>query len=140
MTDLPLTGGCACGTVRFEVSEPPIDAIYCHCTRCQRRTGTAASMSVVIEPGSMTIQQGEDAIGEWQPEGGKPKAFCGNCGGALWAVADRETGVYAIRMAAFDSDPGIRASCRQHVASAAVWEPIPDDGVPRHERARPYAV
>ena len=43
MTDLPLTGGCNCGAVRFEVTEPLVAASYCHCKRCQRRSGAAAS-------------------------------------------------------------------------------------------------
>jgi len=46
-----LTGGCMCGGVRFEVDEPLVSASYCHCTRCQRRTGTAASASARIAPG-----------------------------------------------------------------------------------------
>ena len=37
------TGGCVCGGVRYEVTEPFVSSNYCHCTRCQRRTGTAAS-------------------------------------------------------------------------------------------------
>ncbi len=41
MTDLPLTGGCNCGAVRFEVTERLVAASYCHCN-CQRR-GAAAS-------------------------------------------------------------------------------------------------
>ncbi len=40
----PLTGGCLCGGVRYEVSAPLVSAGYCHCTRCQRRTGTAAAV------------------------------------------------------------------------------------------------
>jgi len=39
----------------------------------------------------------------------------------------------AIRMGAFDGDPGVRPSFRMFVASAAVWEPIPDDGLPRYD-------
>jgi hypothetical protein len=38
----------------------------------------------------------------------------------------------SIRMGVFDQDPGIRPDVRQFVAYAAVWEPIPDDGLPRH--------
>jgi hypothetical protein len=38
----------------------------------------------------------------------------------------------SIRMGAFDGDPGIRPSFRQFVTYAAPWEPIPDDGLPRH--------
>jgi hypothetical protein len=36
-----------------------------------------------------------------------------------------------VRMGAFDGDPGVRPGGRVHVASAAVWEPIPEDGIVR---------
>ena len=39
---LPLTGGCGCGAVRFEITAPLVSAVYCHCTRCQRRSGAGA--------------------------------------------------------------------------------------------------
>jgi hypothetical protein len=39
----PLRGGCLCGAVRFELTAPLLSAGYCHCTRCQRRTGTGSS-------------------------------------------------------------------------------------------------
>ena len=38
-----LTGGCGCGAIRYEIDAPLTGGGYCHCTRCQRRTGTAAS-------------------------------------------------------------------------------------------------
>jgi hypothetical protein len=45
--------------------------------------------------------------------------------------------IIAVRMGAFDGDPGIRPTFRQYVAYAAPWEPIPDDGLPRYDEARP---
>ena len=39
----PLRGGCGCGAVRFEIRAPFIAAWYCHCHRCQHRTGTSCS-------------------------------------------------------------------------------------------------
>jgi hypothetical protein len=41
----------------------------------------------------------------------------------------------SVRLGAFDCDPGVRPSVRQFVADAAVWEPIPDDGLPRHDES-----
>ena len=41
-----------------------------------------------------------------------------------------------IRMGTFDTDPGVRPSVRSFVAYAAPWEPIPDDGLPRHPESR----
>ena len=62
-----LTGGCNCGAVRFEITEPLFGARYCHCTRCQRRTGTAASANATVVPGSFRIVSGEAALKAWKP-------------------------------------------------------------------------
>jgi hypothetical protein len=53
-----LTGGCLCGGVRYEIDEPLVSASYCHCTRCQRRTGSGASAQARIEPGSLRVVAG----------------------------------------------------------------------------------
>ena len=49
MPEPSVSGGCLCGGVRFELSEPATDAGYCHCTRCQRRTGGASSAQARID-------------------------------------------------------------------------------------------
>ncbi len=131
-----LTGGCLCGGVRFELMEPPAAASYCHCTRCQRRTGTASSAQVRIVPGSLRVLEGEELVRSYQPPDGFAKAFCTACGSALWSI-DPEGNVSGVRLGAFDGDPGVRPSYRQYVAYAAVWEPIPDDGLERFPERRP---
>ena len=132
-----LTGGCLCGAVRFEVTERLVSAGYCHCTRCQRRTGTAASAQARILPGSLRILAGEEVVRVFAPPDGFPKAFCSNCGSALWSQNPDDAQVASVRLGAFDGDPGIRPSYRQFVAYAAPWEPIPDDGLPRFPEGRP---
>ena len=132
-----LTGGCLCGGVRYEITEPLGAASYCHCTRCQRRTGTAASASVRTAPDSLRIVQGEELLGAWRPADGNPKVFCSGCGAHLWAEDLSSPGVYFVRLGSFDTDPGVRPSHRQFVAYAAAWEPIPDDGLPRYPERRP---
>jgi hypothetical protein len=125
-----LTGGCLCGGVRYEIAEPFVTAGYCHCTRCQRRTGTAASAQGRIVPGSLRIVQGEELVREWKPEDGFAKCFCSNCGGALWS-RNHEGQIASVRLGTVDGDPGIRPSYRTFTNYAAVWEPIPDDGLER---------
>jgi hypothetical protein len=128
-----VTGGCMCGGVRYEVDpERFVSSSYCHCTRCQRRSGAAASANVRVDPGAVRIVEGEDLISAWQPEGGYAKLFCSMCGSALFTRppdGDEPTGV---RLGSFDDDPGIRPQWRQFTADAAPWEPIPDDGLPRY--------
>ena len=134
---LPLTGGCMCGAVRYEVDAAPEVAGYCHCTRCQRRTGGSASISVLVAPGSFRIGRGEDLVAVFRPEGGFAKAFCSACGSALYSQSPDDPEIIGVRMGTFDTDPGIRPSYRQFTAYAVPWEPIPDDGLPRHPERRP---
>ena len=135
--DFKLTGGCNCGAVRFEVTEPLISARYCHCTRCQRRTGTAASASAAVVPGSFRIVTGEDRLKAWKPDDGAEKWFCGDCGSAIFTRDRENPEKIGVRIGVFDQDPGVRPSARQFVAYAASWEPIPDDGLPRYPERRP---
>jgi hypothetical protein len=132
-----LTGGCLCGGIRYEITAPLGTASYCHCTRCQRRTGTAASASVRTAPDSLRIVQGEELLRSWRPEDGNPKVFCSECGSHLWAEDRSSPGVYFVRLGSFDTDPGVRPAHRQFVDYAAAWEPIPDDGLPRYPERRP---
>jgi hypothetical protein len=132
-----IQGGCLCGRVRFELTRPPFSAGYCHCTRCQRRTGTGSSCSAFIDHTALRWLQGEELIRGWLPaEDGAEKCFCGECGAHLFSRS-RDGSRVGIRMGAFDSDAGVRPSSRQWVSSAATWEPIPDDGLPRFDGARP---
>ena len=127
-----LTGGCACGRVRYEVSEPFVSSNYCHCTRCQRRTGAAASANARAAEGSFRIVQGEELVRCWDPGGGGfEKCFCSNCGSALFSRHPETKGEIGVRLGTVDGDPGIRPTRHQFTDYAAVWEAIRDDGLPR---------
>lgn len=137
MGEALLTGGCLCGGVRYAITAPPVKMTYCHCTRCQRRSGAASSPQLRVEPGSVRFLQGEELVRGWKPPDGFEKCFCGTCGGALFSKGP-DGAIWSVRMGTLDSDPGIRPAHRQFVAYAAPWEPVPDDGVPHYpERAPP---
>jgi hypothetical protein len=132
MPEASITGGCLCGGVRFELTEPVTSASYCHCTRCQRRTGTASSAQARIDGRTLRLLQGEELVKAWRPPGGGfEKLFCRECGGQLFSRSPDDPQRMSVRLGAFDGDPGVRPSWHQFVAYAAPWEPIPDDGLER---------
>ena len=138
MSDLSTAGGCLCGRVRFELSEPATAAYYCHCTRCQGRTGTGSSAQARIDGRTFRLLAGEDVVKGWRhPDGGFEKCFCRECGAHLFSRNPDDPTQMSVRMAAFDGDPGVRPAWRAFVAYAAPWEPIPDDGLERFPEARP---
>ncbi len=127
-----------CGGVRYSVSEPFEIAGYCHCTRCQRRTGAAASVNARTAPGSLTVEQGEELVTVFEPDDEEswPKAFCSRCGSALWSHAPDDPTVHSVRIGTLDGDPGIELSFRQFVAYAVSWEEIPGRRPDALRRAR----
>ncbi len=136
MSEGSLQGRCACGGVRFEIAEPLVSAGWCHCTRCQHRTGVHASAGAAVAPGSFRITDGDELVTEWTPPGGYVKAFCSVCGGHLYSRAPDGWERVTVRLGAIEGDPGIRPKYHQHTDTAAVWQDLPDDGLPRYGQAR----
>jgi hypothetical protein len=104
-----------CGGVRFEVTAAPLSAGYCHCTRCQRRTGAAASPQARLGP----------------------KCFCSNCGSALWSKYPDTGEIGSVRLGLFDPGHDIRPQWHTFVDYACEWEPLPNDGLERFAEGKP---
>jgi hypothetical protein len=133
----PVQGGCLCGAVRYELTAPLISAGYCHCEHCQRRTGTGSSANGRAPRDGFRLLQGAEQLRAYAPAGGVPKLFCTTCGSALFSGDPFGDAEVALRLGTLDRDPGIALEYRQFLRSAAPWEPIPDDGLARHEASRP---
>jgi hypothetical protein len=132
----PLQGGCLCGAVRFEITAPFLFSGYCHCTHCQRRTGTGSSANGRVPQEGFRLLQGADRLRAYQPATGVPKLFCADCGSALFSGEPLSDEQVAVRLGALDRDPGIRPQFRQFLDSSAPWESIPEDGLPRYPGSR----
>jgi hypothetical protein len=91
-------------------------------------------------PGSLRVTSGEELIKAYEPPDGFAKLFCSACGSALFSRSLDDPEVMSVRLGAFDGDPGVRPAYRQFLASAAVWEPVPDDGLPHFLDRRPPEV
>lgn len=135
--EAPLTGRCLCGTVRFQVTTPFQGAGYCHCKRCQRRSGTTSTLNAPVPADGFEIVAGAEAIRTYCPPDGRPKSFCVHCGGHLFSGDPDEGPMVGVRLGAVEGDPGIRPSWRQWVSSAPSWDAIPEDGLERFEEGRP---
>lgn len=105
-------GGCVCGAIRFKAAGEPLRVTICHCTWCQRRTGTAFGTEVVFDDaqigftgaGMTRYRHVSDESGRWLDI-----QFCGRCGSNLGFTLEAAPGIRTLPAGAFD-DPGwIRA-------------------------------
>jgi hypothetical protein len=74
---LPWDGGCRCGQVRLRITAPPLLAMACHCTGCQRMSASAFSLSLAIPTPGFEVVSGEPVIGGLH--GDSHHFFCPHC-------------------------------------------------------------
>lgn len=74
---LPVHGACRCGQVRLKITAPPLLTMACHCTGCQRMSGSAYSLSAAVPSPGFEITSGEPVPGGANLEAGHH--FCPKC-------------------------------------------------------------
>jgi hypothetical protein len=137
MAQPPISGRCNCGQVTFTLTGSPESVGYCHCTRCQRRTGAGSSAQARIDSQDLEITSGEDRLSRWRHrDGGFAKLFCTVCGSHLFSASPEHPRQMGVRLGALDPGHGLRPTFRQFTAYAAAWEPIPEDGLDRFPESR----
>jgi len=124
---IPITGGCLCGAVRYEASEPPKDSDYCHCSMCQRWSGAPAWPAVAFPFAAFRITRGEPKFYQSSPK--VDRGFCSDCGSALF-MRYPETDEFCVSIGSLDD--AANAPPRRHVGieSQLPWFVLAD-GLPR---------
>ena len=82
-----IEGGCACRAVRYRLLSAPLIVHACHCTECQRLTGTAFALNALIESDRLETLAGTPRAVPVTGTSGKPQTIfrCPACGVALWS-------------------------------------------------------
>jgi hypothetical protein len=77
-----LEGGCQCGSVRYRIDGGVLGLAVCHCTECQRQSGSAFGMSLAVRSDAFRLASGELAAFAVTCDSGRTKqcAFCPRCG------------------------------------------------------------
>jgi len=122
------TGSCLCGKVEYEVKDPQ-GLGYCHCTRCQRWTGSSLA-GVVVAKENFQFTKGEDLVSTYESEFA-PRNFCSNCGSSIYDDLGANYFVAAGLMRDLDLTP----SFHLQVAYKANWHEIGDDATQYQEAA-----
>ena len=83
----PLEGGCTCRAVRFRMMSKPLFVHCCHCTWCQRETGTAFALNAMIEADRVVLLSGDVEAVHTPSNSGKGQKItrCPKCHVALWS-------------------------------------------------------
>jgi hypothetical protein len=120
---LPLTGGCPCGAIRYEVASFPLLLYACHCTNCQRTSGSAFALNMPVTAKDFHVLQGE-------PKGWRRLSptradvtswFCGDCGGRIFGERVGRPQSVNIRAGTLDDTTWLVPVAHMYMRSAQPW-------------------
>ncbi len=134
-----LEGGCSCGAMRYRLTSAPMFVHCCHCTWCQRETGTAFVLNALIEKDRVEILSGEPIEINTPSESGRGQRItrCSVCCVAVWSLYSSPN-VRFIRVGTLDRPEHCAPDVHIFTESKQPWVMLPD-GVPVFYRFYDYA-
>src|SRR5438046_2967539 len=115
-----LRGGCSCGKVRYQLLAAPIRVHCCHCTDCQRHTGSAFVLNAIIETSAIRIIRGTlEAVPVRRAYGLHDIYRCRKCKVAVWSDYGRRPQIRFVR------EPGRLPGSHVYTGTKAPWVRLP---------------
>jgi hypothetical protein len=120
----PLTGGCACGAIRYVCTAAPLLAFKCHCRDCQQASGTAFAAILRVPAAAFTVTKGEPRFHTVRGDSGDSvsRGFCGACGSPLFSRLSGMTEVVGVRVGNLDDPRQYPPIMDIFVASTQPWD------------------
>lgn len=132
--DIPFSGGCACGAIRYECSAEPMMALNCHCRDCQRASGSAYASGLFVPAAMVTMRKGEPKYHTTTSESGNiaSRGFCAECGSPVLAKQSQWP-VCIIYASSLDDPRAHRPTMDIFVSSAQPWDHM-DPALPKYAK------
>ena len=124
----PITGGCLCGAVRYQISAPAVDIGYCHCRMCQRFTGGQVVAGAFFSIEAVRFTQGDLKFYRSSPIA--ERGFCADCGSSLMYRAlakPLRSDRYWVLIASLDNPENFVPASHFGIESQMPWLEIHDD-------------
>ena len=128
-------GGCLCGAVRYALKSEPEAIAVCHCTHCQKQSGSVFSFNLFINEDDYE-QRGQTNVYLDRGDSGEPsyRHFCGSCGSPVITKVAMMPGKVLIKAGTLDSMEGLRPEIEIYTDRAVKWL-NPVDGAMRFARS-----
>jgi len=136
--NLPITGGCVCGAVRYECTAKPLMMLNCHCRDCQQISGGPYTPVVIVPLGAFKITKGQ--LQHYPTPslagGHNLRGFCPNCGSRLTGAENPEKGFIGLTASSLDDPTWFKPTMDIFVSDAQHWDLLDPDS-PKHQQYSP---
>ena len=128
-----LEGGCACGDLRYRLTSLPMFVHCCHCRNCQRQTGSAFVLNMLIEATRVELLGGMPTAIAVPRENGLHRIFrCPKCQVAVWSEYGGRSEILFVRAGTLDDPATVSPDVHIYTRSKLPWVALPD-AVPAFE-------
>ena len=115
-----MRGSCLCGAVTYESASPPLVTAICHCTHCQKTSGSAFSVNAIVPGAALRISGPVSTYADRGESGGAvERCFCGTCGSPI--ASRLENGMVAVKVGTIESDDPTAPALQVWTRSARPW-------------------
>jgi hypothetical protein len=120
---LPLTGGCSCGAIPYEITSFPLLLYTCNCTNCQTASGSAFALNMPVWAKDFHVLQGQPKPWRHISPTGVPVIswFCGDCGGRLYGDRKGREEIVNLRAGTLDDTTWLVPVAHMFMKSAQAW-------------------
>ncbi len=123
---IALTGCCQCGTIHYRVTAEPLFTYACHCGSCQKRTGSAFSMGMVVLTESLHV---EGELTAWRRISDKgvtnTRYSCADCGNIIYGIGDTTAAFAKLQAGTLNDTSAVRPEVHIWTQNKQAWLILP---------------
>ena len=121
-------GGCNCGGVRYAVDAKPVVVAQCHCRNCQRQSGSAFSVNLMVPAAAVTLTGSLRVYTDTDTKSGNAvlRKFCGTCGSPIFSELAEGNGMLIVKAGTLDDPAAFAPAVSVWTSTALPWVSLPD--------------
>ena len=128
-----ITGGCLCGSIRYEATGQPYNITHCHCLDCRRSSGAPFVTWASFSRNGLRFITGQPRELSWA---GRLRSFCPDCGTPLTFLIGPDADEVDVTVCSFDQPSTVTPADHTWVEDQLPWIRLADD-LPNYRQTRP---
>ena len=117
-----IEGGCLCGDIRYKSEAEPLVTVLCHCINCQKQSGGAYSLNIVMPKGSLDVQGEMTTYVDTGDSGSTlDRSFCGRCGSGITSEPSVMDTITVLKAGTLDDTSWVKPVMEIYCDSAQEW-------------------
>lgn len=123
-----MEGGCNCGAVRYRIEGQPVVVAQCHCRNCQRQSGSAFSVNLIVKADAVTTTGQLVTYEDRDTLSGNAvyRRFCGTCGSPVFSEMAEGNGMIIVKAGTLDEPPVAAPAISVWTSTKMPWVALPE--------------